>query len=182
MNKKDLLVWMDLEMTGLNPGSDTIIEIATLITDSSLDIVAMGPEYVIFQDDKVLEGMNEWCKVQHAKSGLVDRVRQSKISMADAERETLDFLKQYVDKEENPLCGNSIHQDRNFLSVFMPELNDHLHYRNIDISSIKELAFRWFPDLPKFEKKSQHTALEDIKESISELKYYREQIFVKTLE
>lgn len=174
---KNYLVWMDLEMTGLDPVEDTIIEIATIITDIDLNIVELGPEYVIHQSDNVLDNMNEWCQEHHGKSGLTERVKQSKITMAQAEIDTLSFVKQYVKVGETPLCGNSIHQDRTFLKAHMNTLDNYLHYRNIDISSIKELAFRWYPDFPKFEKEGNHTALDDIKESIEELKYYREKFF-----
>jgi len=168
---------MDLEMTGLDPVEDTIIEIATIITDIDLNIVELGPEYVIHQSDNVLDNMNDWCKVHHKKSGLTEHVKKSKINIEQAEADTLSFVKQYVKEGETPLCGNSIHQDRTFLKEHMNTLDNYLHYRNIDISSIKELAFRWYPDFPKFVKKGNHTALDDIKESIDELKYYRKHFF-----
>ncbi len=177
MSNQNYLIWMDLEMTGLDANSDTIIEIATIITDNDLNIIKTGPEYAIHQSDSILDNMNEWCQVQHNKSGLVGRVKNSEISMKKAETDTLDFMKEYVEEGITPLCGNSIHQDRNFLKVHMPDLDNYLHYRNIDISSIKELVFRWYPDAPKFEKKGNHTALDDIKESIEELRYYRKHIF-----
>ncbi len=177
MDNNNRLVWMDLEMTGLNPARDRILEIATIITDTDLNLVEMGPELVIYQSDEVLAGMNEWCVEHHSDSGLVDKVKQSSISEAEAEAETLDFLKQHLDPESAPLCGNSIHQDRNFLARYMTRLNKFLHYRNIDVSSLKELTYRWYPDLPKFIKKGMHTALEDILESVEELKYYRKYIF-----
>lgn len=172
------LVWMDLEMTGLNPDTDTIIEIASIITDADLNIIEIGPEIAIFQEDKVLDQMDEWCQTHHGESGLTDRVRQSSYSMREAEEETLQFIRKYLKQGESPLCGNSIHQDRRFLANYMAELNDFLHYRNIDVSTLKELSFRWYPGLPKFEKQNKHTALEDIKESIAELKHYRERIFI----
>jgi len=177
MDKQNNLVWMDLEMTGLNPDTDTIIEIATIITDIDLNIIELGPEYAIHQSDSTLANMNDWCQVQHKKSGLVERVKKSKLSMEQAEADTLKFIKRFVKDGETPLCGNSIHQDRNFLKVHMNTLDSFLHYRNIDISSIKELAFRWYPEFPRFEKKGNHTALDDIKESIEELKYYRKGLF-----
>ncbi len=168
---------MDLEMTGLEADVDKILQIATVVTDTDLNIVEKGPEIIIFQDEDVLVGMNDWCQEHHKLSGLTDKVRASKISTKQAEKATLDFIKKFTDQGEALLCGNSIHQDRNFLSKHMPMLHNYLHYRNIDVSSIKELSFRWFPDLPKFEKASKHTAMEDILESIDELKYYRENIF-----
>jgi len=178
MSKKSSLVWMDLEMTGLDPNNDTILEIATIVTDIDLEIIEIGPEHAIYQSNTIIKNMNEWCQVQHNKSGLVDRVRKSKVDLKKAEQITLDFIRKYVNEGEAPLCGNSIHQDRNFLKVHMPELENYLHYRNIDISSIKELFFRWYPELPGFVKKGNHTALDDIKESINELKFYRESIFI----
>ncbi len=178
MSKKDYLVWMDLEMTGLEAITDTIIEIATIITDIDLNTIEIGPEFVIYQDEEILEEMNEWCQEHHALSGLTDRVRQSNITTQMAEKQTLDFLKKYVPEGKAPLCGNSIHQDRAFLKRHMPSLEQYLHYRNIDISSLKELAFRWYPNLKKYQKQGKHTAMEDIKESIDELKYYRKHLFV----
>lgn len=175
------LIWMDLEMTGLNPQEDTILEIATIVTDINLNIIEVGPEIAIYQDDEVLDGMNEWCQVHHNQSGLVERVRNSKISLKEAEEQTLEFIQQHVPKGIAPLCGNSIHQDRNFLTAYMPKLNAHFHYRNVDVSTLKELVSRWYPNLEKFEKQGKHTALEDIKESIDELKYYRKKIFVSDL-
>jgi oligoribonuclease len=177
MSKPDYLAWMDLEMTGLDSLHDHIIEIATLMTDIDLNIVEIGPEIVIYQEEEILEEMNDWCQKQHTQSGLVDRVRASRITTPMAEKQTLDFLKKYVKEGKAPLCGNSIHQDRAFLKRHMPTLDRYLHYRNIDISSIKELAFRWYPNLKKYQKQGNHTALEDIKESIDELRYYRKHIF-----
>lgn len=173
----EYLVWLDLEMTGLNARVDVILEIATVITDHHLNIIDAGPELAIFANDKQLAGMNDWCKEHHYQSGLVDRVKQSTVSCREAEQGTLAFIKNYVAPETAPLCGNSIHQDRNFLRARMPELHGYLHYRNIDVSSLKELTYRWYPDLPRFEKKNKHTALEDIYESIEELKYYRSEVF-----
>jgi oligoribonuclease len=177
MNKNDRLVWMDLEMTGLIPANDKILEIATVITDTDLNIVEQGPELVIYQTDEILAGMNDWCKQHHGESGLVEKIRQSSISEADAEKETLEFLRRYVEEESAPLCGNSIHQDRNFLAKHMSRLDSFLHYRNIDVSSLKELTYRWYADLPRFVKENKHTALEDVLESIEELKYYRKHVF-----
>jgi oligoribonuclease len=169
------LVWIDLEMTGLNPDSDRIIEIATIVTDSDLNVVAQGPVLAVHQPDAVLAGMDEWNTRTHGASGLVDRVKASTLSEADAERETLAFVQQYVPKNKSPLCGNSICQDRRFLARGMPQLEAWLHYRNLDVSALKELVRRWRPELCNgFEKKNTHKALDDILESIAELKYYRE--------
>ncbi len=177
MNNNNRLVWMDLEMTGLNPSRDRILEIATVVTDTDLNIIEQGPELIIYQPEEVLADMNDWCKEHHGQSGLVEKVGNSAISESQAEEETLEFLKKHVEKERAPLCGNSIHQDRNFLAVYMKQLDGYLHYRNIDVSSIKELTFRWYPDLPRFKKANKHTALEDILESVEELKYYRDKVF-----
>ena len=180
-NKKaDLLVWMDLEMTGLDPRDCTIIEIATIITDGDLEVVARGPNLAIHQPDEVLDAMDEWNTTHHNESGLVARVKASEVDMAEAERRTLEFVKTYVKANKAPLCGNSIGQDRRFLRAYMPELEEYLHYRNVDVSSIKELVKRWYPKskLPP-KKKTAHLALDDIIESIEELKYYKEHIFVK---
>ncbi|MBU2644200.1 oligoribonuclease [bacterium] len=177
MIKGAFLVWMDLEMTGLNSELDRILEISTVITDIDLKLVSVGPELAIFQDQLRLDKMNTWNKEHHGNSGLIERVLSSKISVEEAEEKTLQFIKEYVKEGEAPLCGNSIHQDRRFLSRYMPELNDFLSYRNIDVSTIKELTYRWFPDLPKFKKENRHTALEDVYESIEELAYYRQHVF-----
>lgn len=171
------LVWMDLEMTGLDPERDTILEIATIITDSELNIVAEGPNIAIHHPDSVLEAMNDWCKVHHAKSGLTERVRQSTIGMKEAEARTLNFIRRHVPENTSPLCGNSVHQDRRFLVRYMPELEAWLHYRNIDVSTIKELGSRWYPKLRAPRKKAEHLALADIRESIAELIFYREHFF-----
>jgi oligoribonuclease len=177
MDNNNRLVWMDLEMTGLEALTDKILEIATVITDSALNIIEQGPELVLYQSDEVLSGMNDWCKEHHGQSGLADKVKGSSINEREAETATLNFIKKHVEQGQAPLCGNSIHQDRNFLARHMLELHGYLHYRNIDVSSIKELTFRWYPDLPKFKKANKHTALGDIIESIEELKYYRKMIF-----
>jgi oligoribonuclease len=169
------LVWIDLEMTGLNTDTDKIIEIATIVTDSDLNVVAQGPVLAVHQSDAMLAGMDEWNTRTHTASGLVQRVRESTVTEADAERETLKFLEQYVPKNKSPLCGNSICQDRRFLARGMPALEAYLHYRNLDVSALKELVKRWRPALNNgFEKKNTHKALDDILESIGELKYYRE--------
>jgi oligoribonuclease len=173
----DHLVWIDLEMTGLDPDRDTILEIATLVTDPELNIVAEGPNLAIHQPDAVLDTMNEWCKKHHAASGLMGRVRKSRTTLADAEQATLDFIRQYVAERASPLCGNSVHQDRRFLVRYMPALESYLHYRNVDVSTIKELAKHWYPDLTPPAKKTVHLALEDIRESIDELRFYRWHLF-----
>lgn len=178
MPKTNLLVWIDLEMTGLSPENDTIIEIATLVTDSDLNIVAEGPVLAVHQSDSVLSAMDEWNTKHHGESGLLDRVRASSESLDSASEKTLTFLKEHTEKKSSPLCGNSIHQDRMFLRNYMPNLNEHFHYRNIDVSSIKELVRRWYSSenqAPK--KKNIHRALDDIRESIEELKFYRKNVF-----
>ncbi len=175
--KAKRLVWMDLEMTGLDPEADTILEIATIITDKELNIVAEGPNIVVHQSEAVLESMNDWCKVHHGKSGLSERVRQSKVSLAQAEQMTLDFIREYVPERASPLCGNSIHQDRRFLQRYMPTLEAYVHYRNIDVSTIKELGKRWYPNISEPAKTGTHLALADVRESIEELRFYRQHLF-----
>ena len=172
------LVWVDLEMSGLDPDHNTILEIATIITDESLRIVAEGPVLAIHQPESVLGAMDEWNREHHAVSGLTARVRASTLSMGDAERQTLAFVRQYCPERSSPLCGNSIHQDRRFLSRYMPQLDAYLHYRNIDVSTVKELVRRWYPDGPHPpEKRHAHLALDDIRESIDELRFYRQHVF-----
>lgn len=172
---KDNLIWIDLEMTGLDPQTDQIIEIATIVTDSQLNILAQGPEIAIHQPQSVLDGMDEWNTRQHGQSGLSKRVQESSYSLAAAEQETLEFLKLWVPAGESPICGNSICQDRRFLARLMPALENYFHYRNLDVSSLKELAIRWVPELlDGFEKQGSHLALDDVKESIAELAFYRE--------
>ncbi len=174
----DNLIWIDLEMTGLDTDRDRIIEIATVVTDSDLNIIAEGPVLAIHQSDEVLAGMDEWNTNQHGRSGLTQRVRESRIDEAQAEALTLEFLRQYVPPKTSPMCGNSICQDRRFLHRCMPELEQYFHYRHIDVSTIKELMKRWAPQLlTGFSKKGTHLALDDIKESIEELRFYREQFF-----
>lgn len=169
------LIWIDLEMTGLDPFNDMIIEIATLVTDKDLNTLAEGPVIAIHQADEILNGMDEWNTRQHGGSGLVERVRNSSYSEQQAERETVEFLQNWVSKGASPMCGNSICQDRRFLARCMPELEEFFHYRNLDVSTLKELANRWAPDLAKgFNKQSSHLAMDDIKDSIAELAYYRE--------
>lgn len=174
----DNLIWIDLEMTGLNPDKDRIIEIATIVTDNQLNVIAEGPNLVIRQDEQLLLGMDEWCTKQHGQSGLTQRVMESKLNDRDAERQTLSFLKHFVKPRTSPMCGNTICQDRRFLYRYMPELEAFFHYRHLDVSTVKELAKRWMPKVyDGIEKDSKHLALDDIKESIEELKYYREHFF-----
>lgn len=168
------LVWLDMEMTGLNPETERIIEIAFVITDLHLNVLTQGPVYVIHQPDHILNAMDAWNKGTHHKSGLIDKVKASTITEEQAEHEIIQILKTYIPKGKIPLCGNTIHQDRRFMDIYMPELNNFFHYRNIDVSTLKELAKRWQPDLYKnFKKQQAHTALADVYESIEELKYYR---------
>jgi oligoribonuclease len=175
MNKKTNLIWIDLEMTGLIPEHDVIIEIATVVTDAQLNVVDEGPSIAIHQSNELLDGMDEWNTNQHNHSGLVKRVQESKISIAEAESQTLNFLMKYVDLGASPMCGNSICQDRRFLYNYMPDLEKFFHYRHIDVSTLKELAVRWKPNIiPTSYKKSRHLALSDIYDSIDELKHYRE--------
>jgi oligoribonuclease len=177
-NKRDNLIWIDLEMTGLNPDTDRIIEIATIVTDAQLNILAEGPVLAVHQSDEVLAQMDEWNTTQHGGSGLIDRVRQSEHDERRAEAETIDFLQQWVERGMSPMCGNSICQDRRFLWRGMPQLEAYFHYRNLDVSTIKELARRWKPEVLAGVKKSgAHLALDDIRDSIEELKYYRGQVF-----
>lgn len=171
----DRLIWIDLEMTGLNIDKDVIIEIATIVTDAQLNIIAEGPSLAIYYPDPFLDEMDEWNTKQHTKSGLINDVRISTITPEMAEQQTLDFLKQHVAASISPICGNSVWQDRRYLAKYMPALEKYFHYRHIDVSTIKELARRWKPEIAvKKEESSQHRALSDIKESIAELKHYRE--------
>lgn len=181
MKHKQNLIWIDLEMTGLSPEHDRIIEIATIVTDKDLNILDEGPMLAIHQSEECLDGMDDWNTKQHNASGLVERVHNSRVTEADAEQKTLAFLKAYVNKGLSPMCGNTICQDRRFLCNYMPELAAFFHYRNLDVSTLKELATRWAPSLMKgIEKKSKHLALDDIKDSIDELKYYRKH-FIKNI-
>lgn len=172
------LVWMDLEMTGLNPESDVVLEVATLVTDAALDVVAEGPALAIHHDDAVLATMDDWNTRHHTASGLVERVRRSEVSLIEAEAVTLAFVERHCAPQTAPLCGNSVWQDRRFLARHMPVLNAYLHYRIVDVSTVKELARRWRPALVDgFEKKNTHRALDDIRESIAELRHYRDHFF-----
>jgi oligoribonuclease len=172
------LIWIDLEMTGLKPEEHVILEIASVVTDDQLEIVAEGPNIAVNVREEALDHMEDWSRVHHEKSGLLDRVRKSPDDCRSAEEKTLEFFSKHCGKEESPLCGNSVGQDRRFLYEHMPRLEAFLHYRIIDVSSIKELVKRWYPQLPPFEKQKSHLALDDIKESIEELKYYRQQVFL----
>ena len=179
MNKKTNLIWIDLEMTGLIPESDVIIEIATVVTDANLNVIEEGPSLAIHQNSDLLDGMDDWNTNQHNQSGLVQRVIESKVSTAEAESKTLDFLIKYVDQGASPMCGNSICQDRRFLYNYMPKLEKFFHYRHIDVSTLKELAVRWKPSIiSSTYKKSRHLALSDVYDSIDELRHYKEH-FIK---
>ena len=178
MPSSDYLIWIDLEMTGLKPDTDVIIEMATIVTNADLDVVAEGPVIAIHQPDSVLDAMDEWNKRTHGASGLITRVRESKYTMASAEARTMEFLKVLVEPNASPMCGNSICQDRRFLARHMQTLERFFHYRNLDVSTVKELARRWAPSIiPGFSKQGSHKALDDIQESIRELAYYRENFF-----
>ena len=169
------LIWIDLEMTGLDTQNDHIIEIATVVTDADLNVLAEGPVIAIHQDDEILAGMDEWNTNQHGRSGLTGRVRASTVTVSQAELYTLRFVEQWVPNGASPMCGNSICQDRRFLARWMPRLEAHFHYRNLDVSTLKELARRWAPPLAEgFAKESRHLALDDVRDSIAELRYYRE--------
>jgi oligoribonuclease len=173
------LIWIDLEMTGLDPDNDLIIEIATVITDKNLNVLSVGPVLAVHQSDAALAAMDDWNQQHHGQSGLIDRVKTSPTDDAEAERLTIEFLKQWVPENTSPICGNSIGQDRRFLYRYMPKLEAYFHYRNIDVSTLKELAARWAPEVKDgFNKESSHQALDDILESIEELRYYREH-FIK---
>ena len=173
------LIWIDLEMTGLDTDNDQIIEIATIVTDDNLNILAEGPVLAVHQPARLLNAMDEWNTRQHGNSGLTQRVRESRIDMAEAEAQTIAFLEQWVPKGKSPICGNSICQDRRFLYRHMRGLENYFHYRNLDVSTLKELAARWAPDVrDSFKKGSTHLALDDIRESIAELRHYREH-FIK---
>ena len=179
MTNSNLLAWIDLEMTGLDPEKHHIIEIACLVTDSNLNIVAEGPELAIFQDEDILSLMNEWNVKQHTSSGLVEKIKSSDISIKEAEDECLKFFQSHIKQHKSPLCGSSVSHDRRFLIKHMPKLANHFHYRHIDVSSFKEVIKRWYPESDEFKKASSHRAMDDIKESVNELKFYREKLFIK---
>src|SRR5688572_2057225 len=185
MAGSDVLVWLDMEMSGLDPTKERIIEIATILTDGNLTEIAVGPDLVIHQDDAVLAAMDEWNRTHHKASGLTERVKTSTVTDGDAEAQTLAFLSQHVGAKDRPvLAGNSIHQDRRFIRRYMPKLDLRLHYRMVDVSTIKELARRWFPQViaKQKAKKETHRALDDIRESIDELRYYKQHLFVQPKE
>ncbi len=175
---KDNLIWIDLEMTGLDPDNDLIIESATVVTDKNLKILAEGPVMAVHQSDTALAAMDDWNQQHHGQSGLIQRVKDSDIDAVEAERRTLEFLQQWLPARTSPMCGNSICQDRRFLYRYMPKLEAFFHYRNLDVSTVKELAARWAPQIRDgFNKQASHKALDDIIESIDELRYYRETFF-----
>jgi oligoribonuclease len=173
------LIWIDLEMTGLDPDSDRILEIATVVTDKHLDVIAEGPVLAIHHSDPILAKMDDWCTKQHASSGLTEKVKKSRISATKAEQLTLEFLQKYILAGKSPMCGSSICQDRRFLYRYMPELEKFFHYRNFDVSVLKIIAKRWYPDIAKgFHKKTKHQALSDIHDSIDEMKYYIKHLMI----
>ena len=173
------MVWIDLEMTGLNIQTESIIEIATVITDSELNILAQGPNLAIKVPDELLTGMDEWNTKHHHQSGLVERIKTEGVTIDEAEQQTLDFLRQWIEPNTAPLCGNSVWNDRRFLDKEMPHVADFLHYRMVDVSTVKELAKRWYPEVARYRKKLSHQALDDILESIEELRYFRNEIFIQ---
>ena len=175
------LIWIDLEMTGLDPNQDRILEIATVITDAKLQVIAEGPAMAIYQSDQVLAAMDEWCTSQHSASGLIDRVRASQMGDQQAEAITLEFLRQYVPMGQSPMCGSTICQDRRFLYNYMPELEKYFHYRNLDVSVLKILAKNWYPEITKnLKKKTKHQALSDIYDSIAEMQYYAAHLLINS--
>ena len=177
----DNLVWLDMEMTGLKPDSDRILEVAIIVTDAQLNVLCEGPVLVLHQDDAILSAMDNWNKSTHSRSGLIEKVKASTLTETEAVKTLLAFLKQYTAAVKSPLCGNSICQDRRFLARYMPKLEAYFHYRNLDVSTLKELCKRWYPEIAKgFRKHQLHTALADIRESIEELRYYREHFIIAT--
>jgi oligoribonuclease len=175
---KNCFIWIDLEMTGLNPEKHVIVEIASIVTDDQLRILARGPDIAIHHPEHILSSMDEWSRQHHESSGLLDRVRASSCDCHQAEQEVLNSFPRYCEKGKSPLCGNSVWQDRRFLIAHMPKLEAFFHYRNIDVSSVKELVKHWYPSIPTFKKKKAHMAMSDIEESIKELQYYRKNVFV----
>lgn len=175
------LGWIDMEMTGLDPATCVVLEIATLVTDPDLNVLAEGPVLAVHQPESVLSTMDDWNREHHGKSGLLDRVRASRVSLNQAEQQTLEFLSKWIPPGKSPLCGNSVHQDRRFLHAYLPALDAFFHYRIVDVSTVKELAKRWYPTRPEFVKKKAHLALDDIRESVAELRHYRENIFRQDL-
>jgi oligoribonuclease len=171
------LIWIDLEMTGLDPDHCHILEIATLVTDADLTVLDEGPDLVVHQPDVVLDAMGSWCTEHHGDSGLTAAVRASTVTVAEAERRTLAFLRDYCQRGESPLCGNSVYMDRLFINRYMPKLGDFMHYRTVDVSTLKELVRRWYPALDLPPKQEAHRALDDIRESIAELRHYRQAVF-----
>lgn len=176
-HSEDNLIWIDLEMTGLDTDNDLIIEVATIVTDPQLNILDEGPIIAIYQEDEILDQMDEWNTRQHNQSGLVKRIKNSSYNVAEAESMTLDFLNKFVSKGKSPMCGNSICQDRRFMHRLMPDLEAYFHYRNLDVSTIKEITKRWAPNAEEFNKQGSHLAMDDIRDSINELKFYREHVF-----
>ena len=177
MQDANNLVWIDMEMTGLDPARDVVLEVATLVTDANLEVLAEGPECAVRRADGELAGMDEWNQQTHGASGLLERVAESEVAIDEAERRTLQFIKEWVPHGVSPLCGNSVHQDRRFLRREMPQIEDYLHYRIIDVSTLKELVRRWYPEAAPPAKRETHRALDDIRESIAELRWYRDSVF-----
>ena len=177
-NRDDRMVWIDLEMTGLDLSKEKIIEIATIVTDGELNIIAEGPNLAVSVEETLLEGMDEWNTRHHHRSGLVERVRNNSVTVEEAERQTMEFLRQHVNENKAPLCGNSVSNDRLFLQKEMPEIVEFLHYRMIDVSTVKELGRRWYPEVSRYNKRGAHLALDDIRESVQELAYFRKRIFI----
>lgn len=177
--KDGRLVWIDLEMTGLDVQKESIIEIATVVTDGELNILATGPNLAIQVSDILLQGMDEWNTTHHTASGLVERVRTQSVTVQEAELQTMEFLEKWVDKGTAPLCGNSVWNDKKFMEKEMPKLVDYLHYRMIDVSTVKELVRRWYPEVGRYQKKGAHLALDDILESIEELRFFRKRVFTQ---